>query len=316
MTDTQTAEAAPDSGTNELADSILGIAADTDDTKPEAKEEPTKADTKRDEKGRFAKTEAEKKAEEKAEGKPEAKAEAPEKKVDTVPHAALHEERERRKELQRQLQEQADRTAKMEERFSQFIKVAAPPAPAEEPDPLTRIDNLENKLSQTLSAADQERKQQHEEQQFVNRYRASAEAFLKDRPDFAEAYQYLLNDRKSELELIGLSPTEVTKELIANERTIAENAYRAERNPAQVLYEMAKKRGYGASASAAPAPKAEDKIEQLDKGLKAAKSLGSGGSKPDSGAVWEGLSLADIANMDDKEWSEVWKAYEKTATRR
>jgi hypothetical protein len=227
-----------------------------------------------------------------------------------VPHAALHEERERRKELQQELKQRAEAEKRLEERLNKLNEALFTPRQEEQyQDPVEKlareIQELKQGTQQERQQKESESKQQQEHAKFVNKYAASAEAFAKDKPDFGDAYKFLLSARAEELRLMGLPPQEVNKSLVNEEMFIANRAYQDERNPAEVLYELARKRGYTGEK-----PKTDSKIEQLDKGLKA-KSLGSGGGKPEGG----GLDIAHLRDMSDEEFEQTWKTFEKQAKR-
>lgn len=225
-----------------------------------------------------------------------------------VPHAAFHEERERRKELQQQLRARDEAQARLSERLDRLNEVIlAPRQELQDADPLEIMarevlelkKSREDERQQALKEAET-RKSQTE---FYNRYAASAESFAKDQPDFKPAYDFLLNSRAEELRMMGIPQAEIGRALANDEYYIVQNAYQSEKNPAQVLYELAKARGYKSEQGAS-------RLERLDKGLKA-KSLGSGGGKPDGG----GFDIANLATMSDEEFEQTWKQFEKQAKR-
>lgn len=308
MTENSTAtEAAPDSGDAHLETLLADIAGPDRDEASEEAEGPETAESGqsgRDEKGRFVKKQAEE-----AQAREKQDPVEPQAKEHTkVSHAALHEERERRKELQAQLRERDERQAKMEERLSQLMAALnAPGSEAAEEDPIAKLNRLDKTVNEIHSTSERQRKQGEEESRFVQRYTESARAFAQDAPDFMEAYNYLMNDRLKELQALGLTGDDAQAELVANERYIVEKAYAAERNPAEAIYELAKHRGYGRKAEGQDS---EKKIERFDKGASASKSLGSGGKPP------QALSLDNLADMSDEEFSRVWSQYEKSARTR
>jgi hypothetical protein len=76
---------------------------------------------------------------------------------------------------------------------------------------------------------------------------------------------------------------------------LATNALRAGQNPGQIVYNLAKLRGYAAKQAAA-------KLETVAKGQNASQSL-SGAS---GGAEKVDLSMREIDSMSDKEFDAWW----------
>lgn len=240
----------------------------------------------------------------------------PEKKV-LVPHGAFHEERERRKELQKQLAEEKEARIRLEDRQNKILEMMAKKEqPQEEQfvDPLARMENKVNEVidkvnkKQELETA--EAKAIREDNDLIRRYSESAKAFSKDSPDFTEAYNYLLINRQKELSLMGFSDAEIRSQLSSEERLIVKRAYEGEKNPAEVVYALAKERGYKTASAA------KKTIEDIDKGLKASKSLGSGGAKSGDKDSLESLTATDLAEMSQEEFDAFFKNIEKQANRK
>lgn len=236
--------------------------------------------------------------------------------VESVPHAALHEERTRRKELERKLTEEASNRTKLEERVNQLTGLFARGQQEEEQmDPLEllarQVGEVTKTVNEKLTAEQQAQKQQADEREFIQKYLASAQAYLKDNPAFGDAYGFLTEARSKELQKIYRDPAKVMEKLLKEEREIVEQAYADERNPAEVLFELAQERGYKQQAKTET-----PKLETMDRGLKAAKSLGSGGGKVDSNFALDSISARDLADMSDEEFTRLFKDAEKRASRR
>jgi chemotaxis protein histidine kinase CheA len=287
------------------------------------------------EKGGNVDLQAETKQEASVENEAQQKTEQTEQKVDQqqdaqnadkkVNYGALHEERERRKELQRQLQEQQQRTQKLEQTFQKLIERVQPPQqqqhePSFDEDPIEALRVQNEKLARSVQEQNQtlaeqrayaERVRQFEE--FRNRYAESAQAFAKDQPDFGSAYHHLVKSRLDEYTHAGYTRKEAEQLLIEDEAAIVAKAYRDGVNPAERIYSLAKIRGYQAAAKNQPASvdKLEEsvqKLEQLQKGLQASKSLSGGGGKAQAP-----LTLEAVANMDDEEFEKIdWNKLMKT----
>lgn len=241
----------------------------------------------------------------------------PEKKV-LVPHAAFHEERERRKELQKKVAAQDERYAKLEERQTKiFEAMASRQSPAQEEyiDPLVALENevksLKGRLETNDKHADENTKQQQKEIEFFNKYLASADAYTKDKPDFTDAYNFLIKEREKELAVFIKDPLKLKQRLAADERTIVEEAFNNEQNPGEILYELAKTRGYKTKAAETPT----NKIDDLDKGLKASKTLGNAGGKSENDMTLSGLSPTDLAEMSNEEFDALYNKLKKQSKR-
>jgi len=201
----------------------------------------------------------------------------------TVPHAALHEEREMHKATKRMLTETNQRYSLMEERLNKILgmveesqKSPAVPVPDFEEDPSGYIKHKLETIEQRQTREDQERQEASVKTQqvekfnnFMNIYRQNAAAFTQNKPDFTEAYQFLLKDRDAELQELGFGDPGIRARIIHNEEIgIAEQAMREGANPAERLYNVARRRGY------APAKAKEEKpLEAERKAAEASSSL-------------------------------------------
>lgn len=239
----------------------------------------------------------------------------PDKKV-LVPHAAFHEERERRKELQKRVAEQEEFNKRLEERQTKILEALAARNTQAEPeyvDPLAALESevktIKGAFQKSAEQLEAEKKAWEAEQRLVSKYRASIEAYAKDAPDFMDARNYLVNDKIKELKALDFSEEEIAAEIKAIERNIVERAYSREKNPAEVIHALAKEKGYKVKAP-------EKKVEDIDKGLKASKSLGSTGGKNDNDTTLESLSPSELADMTDDEFNALFTKLEKQSSRR
>lgn len=238
--------------------------------------------------------------------KPEKQAEPPR----TVPHQALHEERLRRKEAEQ-------RAARFEERFTQLLeRLGQPQQPAKpdvDTDPVGVVKTHEQELAELRQWRQQQEQlaqQQNQYRAFTTRYQASAQEFARENPDFALAYQYWVQSVGDELREAGYEGHELQQQLLQIEGSIAAKAFQEDINPAQRIYNIAKRRGYS-SKPKADAPKAEDKIAALQKGANAAKSIGAA-----SGTQPAPLTLEALAEMDDEDFDRNWDKVMKAANAR
>jgi hypothetical protein len=224
-----------------------------------------------------------------------------------VPYGALHEERERRKELQRQVQEIQRKNQRMEETFQQMMQrlqygqqQPQYQQPTYEEDPLgtlkAKTENLERFLAQQQQAVQYQAQMEQQQSQFINRYQRSAEAFIQDKPDFKEAYQHLVSTKLQEYQEAGYTGEQAKHLLHEDEAAIVAKAYQDGVNPAERIYKIAKMRGFGGGTRSN-----EQRLNQLEKGVQASKSLSSTPGKSGKAA----MRLEEIAELPDEEFKKV-----------
>ena len=144
----------------------------------------------------------------------------------------------------------------------------------------------------------------NQEQQFLGQYAASAREFSAGHADFDDAYAYLNKSVDDELKMRGFDdPAERANVLHYEEGQLAKRAFAAGKNPAEVIYDFAKHRGYTASG-ANEEDDEDDKLARLKEGAEASKSLAGPGAKGEGAVTLERLS--ELADSDpaafDREW--------------
>lgn len=229
----------------------------------------------------------------------------------TVPHGALHAEREERKKAVDRADAAEARTERLEQTFQKFVD-RLPKDDQEKPaeidfdaDPVGGLKAINDKIDAREQKDADERQQTAQENQFFNALNAGEQAFAAETPDYPDAYNFLVSSRDAELQAIGMGPQE-RRETIGNDiRNIAESNLANGQNPAKVYYELATLRGYAKADPADAEGEKEgakedgpDPIKALQKGQKAAQSLGGGGSAKDN------LSLEQLSDMDDDAFAE------------
>jgi hypothetical protein len=228
---------------------------------------------------------------------------------------ALHEERTKRKELARQLEsekrERAAFEARMNERVSQLAQINAPQPQLPDPnDPLAvhqhQIQEQGRVLQQLAYARQQEAAQQQQYARtadLINWAKSEAQEFAKEQADFGEAYKHVAINRVNQLKAMGLSPDEVQNALARDELWVYEHARASGKNPGQIIYEMANNTGYKPKGTSGA-----EKIETLQKGVAASKSL-------NSGAPSNNPTAEQIANMSDAEFADLKAKLKKQGKR-
>lgn len=231
------------------------------------------------------------------------------KKDTVVPHAALHEERERRKELQRELQQtredQARRDAVLQDRMNQLYamqhKEQPKPIPEYDQDPLTNLNarlaqqtEELTKLREAQTHSTQQQQRWAQQQQFVSsvqsRMISEESKFTEANPDYPDAARFLQEGRVKELKAMGNTPEQIVQVMRQDVLGLAVSCFQRGQNPAEAAYELAKARGYAKKASQ------EQKMDSLQKGVEASKTLAGGGSSANP-------TVEQIAAMSDEEYA-------------
>jgi len=231
----------------------------------------------------------------------------------TVPYGALAEERARRKELQRELQSAVEAQQRLQGRLDLLHGLAqqqagtgavggaeAPHETASEPEPETQEESpVASGVEAQGDAA------------FRTQLMHSVRDVMRERPDFLAAYQHARQARVSELCALGYAPHEAIEIAFDNEREIIQNAYANGRNPAEIIYDYARRHGYGGSVPsrglgsavtrAGPVSEAE-KVALAARGQAASKSLSNA-----AGSSAGTLTLEALAGMSDEEFAEATK---------
>ena len=220
----------------------------------------------------------------------------------TVPHAALHEERTRRQETERQLAEERKARQTLEERTNLILQrfaapqqpaapatQAAPEIPSFEADPAGHILGqvrqqcaILGELVQAVTGQSRQNEAAAGMQQLTTRAAAMEREFATANPDYDKASSHLFEMRRQELVAAGWTDPAEIQTMMANEaRGLAARALQQGRNPAAVVYELAKLRGY----AAAPDPAANGggngaadptaQLRTIERGQQQSRSVGN-----------------------------------------
>lgn len=240
-----------------------------------------------------------------------------------VPHAALHEERERRKQVEKDAAEQRRRD---EERLNLVLQRFAQPQAAPQqptaptlPDPqqdpaghiLGRMQQSEAVLAQVVQALVQQSQQSQQVQAaggVMQRAIAMEHEFAAQTPDYAQAVIHLKDQRNKELEAAGWAdPGERRQIMDAETQNVAQRALQMGKNPAQVVYELAKVRGFQAPApQQQAAPETGQRLEQIGRGQQQNRNSLSNtrGSGPAP------LNANSLLQMNDEEFEKAMSSKE------
>lgn len=208
---------------------------------------------------------------------------------------ALAEERRSRRELERRLESlERGETVRQPARHETQAEEEIDP----DVDPVGALKQMRAKIVayERAEALDQQTAAQREqqEQRFARVEQELSEHetdFREEHPDYDDAAKHYAVTRAKELMSFGLPPAKIQPMLREEFATLAATAIRARKNPAAVVYEMAKGRGFG-KAEAKPEPKT-DKIEALQRGQQASSPLSR-----TAGRTTAGLDAVTVANID------------------
>lgn len=220
-----------------------------------------------------------------------------------VDYHALAEERTKRKETEEKLRHAEILQARMEERFRALMAVNQPQQqqPQAPPDPDKDIFGAVKHLTQEQQLTRQHLEQQYRQAQQAQQWNqvfgwaSDQEAqFKKTAPDYDDALKHLRSARMDELRDLGYNENQVRYALDNDERQLILQARQANRNPAEMAYAIAKRRGFVKKDSLT------EKLDTIEAGQQTSKSLSNVGGSPTRGQ----LSLQEVANMSEEDFAE------------
>lgn len=131
--------------------------------------------------------------------------------------------------------------------------------------------------------------------------------FRSDHRDYDDAAKHFREERTKELREQGVSEAELGNQLRLDLMTTIARAMRAGKDPADIIYKLAKNRGFGGLDAG------EKKLDTIAKAATAGKSLSStsGGARANSGEA----TFETVTNLSGKEFEAGWKALREQAKR-
>lgn len=220
-----------------------------------------------------------------------------------VPQGALHEERERRKETDR----------KLEELQRQIEAMTKPPEPQiVVPDPVLEPEKFKQFQIDQIKARAEEIERLAKEQQdhrlerdFADRLNQDVGQYKTQTPDYDAAAQFAVKGRQEELAFYGYSEEQIAAQIETDLRALALQAYQKGKNPAELVYQYAKMRGY---AGAAPPPVVDPapatQIAAFAEAQRQTQSLAPVGGPSNDG----GITLESLGKMSEKDMAKLPKA--------
>lgn len=133
-----------------------------------------------------------------------------------------------------------------------------------------------------------------------------ADKYTQENPDYPEAFNHLITVRTQELETLGYQPAQINKIINQEAFQLSAGAIQRGQNPAEIVHQLAKARGYAPQAKDdTPGNDLEKKLENIEKGQENSSSLaGSGGEAEEVGF------LKDIETMSDEDFDKLWAELE------
>ena len=122
--------------------------------------------------------------------------------------------------------------------------------------------------------------------------------YRQTQPDYDDALAYLREDAINLMRAMGASDERIGQALEQQFGTMAWNLMQSGQNIPERVYALAKARGYQQK----PAVSATDKMQMAQRGVSAARSLGSGG-KPSTGLI----AFESLASMPADQFAEATK---------
>lgn len=193
--------------------------------------------------------------------------------------------------------------------------------PDVETDPIGNIEAL-RKIALKLTQREQETQrqtqaqtaQQRQFQQINTRMQEYEADFIETNPDYNDAAKHFREARILELQEQGYDGDELTKALTAELVGLVARSLQSGKDPAEVVYRLAKNRGFGASAGKtdlAPLDKANKKLETIDRGQKASRSLSGMSGKMGDGE----LSAESVTKLEGAAFDAAFAKLRATARR-
>lgn len=227
--------------------------------------------------------------------------------------SALAEERYRRAQIQQelaQLRQQSEQFGNLRAELEAYRKQVH----QEEEDPVTElkreIKGLSERYNQDQQAATADRQALTERLALENQVRSQVAEFMKRKPDYQQAYQYVVNRRQADYQAMGVPPQLWGQRLESEVTGLLNEARLYGTNPAEVLYGLAANWGYKPTSQATSNQESmvSERSSQfpLDEGPTSLSEIGGRADTPP-------LSLRDISRISDEDFDKLWESYKKAS---
>lgn len=225
----------------------------------------------------------------------------------TVPLATLMEERAERKRMGEQLAVTQRQVQEFQRRFQMLIDEANKPEPVPVPefdaDPAAHLKHGTDTLGRTvedlarqIAELKGQTQQDQQSRQYQAHYESSTREFAAKTPDYGEAFKFAVEARDKQLAVFEADPQKRVQTIERELHNLNIQALNSRRNPAELVYNLAKVWGYTPKQADAAA-----RLAAVANGQARASSLSSVGGDTAKGTP----GLADIANMSDEEFNQL-----------
>ena len=197
--------------------------------------------------------------------------------------AARRDLREQRQEIRALREMITMKTADNPQAMREATKRAPKPSIDEDPIAYMKwadgiIADIDAADEQKARAEQQANEQNGQIQQIARRMQEYEKDFRDDHPDYDQAAEHYRKMRAEELADEGVSGHEVGQALVSELVSVVARAIRAGKDPAQVVYSLAKKRGFGVDGSS-------KKLQTIERAQQAGKSLSQTGGRGGDGEL-------------------------------
>lgn len=244
-----------------------------------------------------------------------------------VPLRALQEERTRRQQLQDELASRNQQNQQMEQRFQQMLQLMQqqqqvqlnqqqqapqqqqPQLPSFVEDPEGYVNGLraqfEAELAQLRGYQQQTLQQQqvsHQTQQAARHVASLEQEFSAKTPDYPAAADYFMQRKSLEYAALGVDPLTIQQQIQADYAGVAQYAIQNNKNPAELLYNMAKAMGYAKATQAQGKGQQQPKQPTKPAPTSLSDVQGAARDLDQEGSV----TLENVAQMSDAEFDKFW----------
>ena len=220
-------------------------------------------------------------------------------------YIAMKREREKWQKRMATMEDRLNKYEQLEEKLNQFYQEQASKVDkAETPDydenpaeylrfQQEQLAQNQKKLSDNMTEQKNLQAQMKKQNELVQSIQFDEARFLKEKPDYYKALNLVMEKELAKAKMAGLNDRDAQKALTGFVMQTASQKIDNDESPAEFIYELAKFYGYKNEETT----KAEEKIDQLEEGMKASKNLGSG-NKP---------NLDDLEKMELSEFDTAMK---------
>lgn len=237
---------------------------------------------------------------------------------------AYDSERLKRSEIKKQLRAEQEAREHIQKQLDALVqsmgqhdssKTNNEQAPNKEEDPFGYYQHQLEELNKVVKNQQEYLRQQHQYEEEVkefnqlkSKYENSALEFIEQQPDFMDAYKFLEKSRINEYMALGKSRQQAAAMLQQDELYIAAEAFAEEESPAERIYNFAIARGYNPDSNKTAKP--AKSLDNVEKGLKKAKSLGTSGASNINSALDRG-AIDDMNSAEFDNYFQRIKAEQK-----